>query len=133
MTNFHSKRQQGFTLLETLVAFAILVLVLAVTFKIYASGSRSSRLAHEYAEAVIIAQSKLAEFQTESINVEEAKQEGKYHWQLERSEMGSGDLGMSEDYQRSFIAYDVSMTVTWNSAGKQRKVHLDTVQLVSRK
>lgn len=124
--------QQGFSLLETLVAFAILVLVLAVTFQIYASGTRSARLSHDYAEAVVIAQSRLAEFQAGDTRLK-GKQNDRYQWQIEKQEANYNDLGMTDSYQRSFIAYDVEVTVSWYSAGKQRKVHIDTVQLVNKK
>jgi general secretion pathway protein I len=128
-----SKHSQfGFSLLETLVAFAVLVLVLAVTFQVYASGSRSTRLAYEYTKAVIIAQSKLAEFQA-GTTILTGIQDERYHWQLARKDPNYKDLGMDGSDQRSFVIYDIDVIVTWNSVGKQRSVHIDTVQLANKK
>lgn len=123
--------QQGFSLLETLVAFAILSLVLTVIFQIYASGSRSARLAHEYTQATIIAQSKLASAQTGDINTLSGVENGKYNWLLQQQAHDYSDVETGQ-YKQSFISYDISVTVDWKSAGKQRKVQLDTVRLANK-
>jgi len=124
------KTQTGFSLLETLVAFAVLILVLSVTMQIYGSGSRSSRLTHEYAQATMIAQTKLAELQTGQDELSGTEME-RYHWQAQLQKANYSDPGMQDDYHRPFVANDVSVTVNWQSMGKQRQVKLDTVQLVN--
>jgi general secretion pathway protein I len=64
-------RQRGFTLVEVVVAFALLSLVLVTVFEIFTAGlARASELDH-YARALAIAQSELA-----SAGVEEALAEG---------------------------------------------------------
>jgi prepilin-type N-terminal cleavage/methylation domain-containing protein len=122
------QNQRGFSLLETLVAFAILVLVLSVTLQIYARGSRSTRLAHDYAQAVIIAQTKLADFKTGNTELSGTEND-RYNWQLQRKEAHYDDLGSNNSYSRSFNIYHLSVTVSWHSTGKSRNVHINTVQL----
>jgi len=122
------KAQTGFSLLETLVAFAVLILVLSVTMQIFGSGSRSSRLTHEYAQATMIAQAKLAEVQGGDSELSGTEME-RYHWQVQKQEAKYSDPGMQEDYHRPFITNDVSITVNWESIGKQRQVKIETVQL----
>jgi type II secretory pathway pseudopilin PulG len=122
------KAQAGFSLLETLVAFAVLILVLSVTMQIYGSGSRSSRLTHEYAQATMIAKTQLAELQAGNDKLSGTEME-RYHWQVQQQKANYSDPGMQEDYHRPFITNDVSVTVKWQSSGKQRRVKLDTVQL----
>jgi general secretion pathway protein I len=124
------KAQAGFSLLETLVAFAVLILVLSVIMQIFGSGSRSSRLTHEYAQATMIAQTKLAELQAGQDELSGTEME-RYHWQAKQQKANYSDPGMQDDYHRSFITNDVSVTVNWQSLGKQRQIKLDTVQLVN--
>jgi general secretion pathway protein I len=124
------KSQTGFSLLETLVAFAVLILVLSVTMQIYGSGSRSSRLTHEYAQATMIAQTKLAEIQADQGELTGTELK-RYHWRVQTQKANYSDPGMQDDYHRPFVANDVSVTVKWQSLGKQRQLKLDTVQLVN--
>jgi len=113
------------------VAFAILVLVLSVTLQIYASGSRSTLLANDYAQAVIIAQSKLADFKTGNTEISGTENE-RYHWQRQRKEARYDDLGSNDSYQRSFITYELSVAVSWQRAGKQRNVTINTTNFTPR-
>jgi general secretion pathway protein I len=124
------KTQAGFSLLETLVAFAVLILVLSVIMQIFGNGSRSSRLTHEYAQATMIAQTKLAELQAGQDESSGTEME-RYHWQAQQQKANYSDPGMQDDYHQPFISNDVSVTVNWQSLGKQRQVKLDSVQLVN--
>ena len=54
----------GFTLLEVVVAFAIMALSMAVLLNLFATGVRATRLSADYSEAVTLAESKLAEYGT---------------------------------------------------------------------
>ncbi len=53
-------RRRGFTLLEVLVAFAVLAVALGVAFEIFATGLRGARSADALTRAVLIAESRLA-------------------------------------------------------------------------
>lgn len=66
-TLIRQRRQiQGFSLLETLVAFSILSLSLGVMFQIYSRGTRITSLSRDYADAVIVAETELARLDAES-------------------------------------------------------------------
>ena len=60
--------QDGFSLLEVLVAFSIFAVSFGILLQLYSKGSSSARLADDYARAVIIAQSSLANTTSSSIN-----------------------------------------------------------------
>jgi len=128
----YKSKQQGFSLLETLVAFAILSLVLAVIFQIYSQGSLSTRLAHEYTEATIIAQSKLASAQTGDTSLVSGIEKDKYNWVLKQKPHNYADVETGH-YKRSYVSYVIAVEVSWKSAGKHRKVQLETVRLGNRK
>ncbi len=121
--------QNGFTLLETLVAFAILVLVLAVVFQVFGNGSRSARMSHEYVQAVIIAQSLLAESRIDG-SVSQSGERAGYRWELTRKLANYADFGYTSNYEQvGMSAYDVEVTVTWQRGAKERKVSLNSVDL----
>jgi len=54
------KQQSGFALLEILVAFSILALSLGVLMQIFSGSLRNVGVAHDQAQAVVLAQSLLA-------------------------------------------------------------------------
>ena len=53
-------RSGGFTLIEILVAFTILVLFITTTFEVFSSGVRSATRSTEYAKAQTLVRSRLA-------------------------------------------------------------------------
>lgn len=123
------QNQAGFSLLETLVAFAILALVLGVVYQVFGSGSRSARLAHEYAEAVVIAQAKLAEFRATKMPRLSGVIDERYHWALQSTDSNYADPGSQVQYRQNHTLLDLNVIVSWHSAGKERTVELDSTQL----
>lgn len=57
----HATRQRGFTLIEVTIAFAIFALCAAVLFEEFAGAERRSAQARDRGQALLIAQSLLAE------------------------------------------------------------------------
>ena len=58
-----SKSQGGYSLLEVLVAFAILALAVGTILSLFATGLRNTAVASDYARALTLAESQLAYFQ----------------------------------------------------------------------
>jgi general secretion pathway protein I len=54
-------RCSGFTLLEAVVALAVLALALGAVYQVFASAARQSILLQDYAHALTLAESRLAE------------------------------------------------------------------------
>ena len=130
--------QRGFTLLEVLVAFAILGISLGVLLQAFATGLRNTALAEEYTLATLHAESVLA-----MIGIEEPLQEGdlqgeiddKFAWRAVVTvfEDEASDDSAASQLNRRLAAtpYHVVAEVFWGNGngGSARSVALETVRL----
>jgi len=123
-----TKRQTGFSLLEVLVAFSILAVSLGILFQIYSKGAYSARLADEYANAVIIAQSRLSNIGIESlpdVGIYEDSNE-KFRWVTRVKPV---DEQNEWDQRPKLIKREIEVEVSWQSRGGIRSVKLNTLKL----
>jgi general secretion pathway protein I len=126
------RRCAGFSLLEVLVAFAILALALGVLFQIFGLGMRNTVLAEEYSRATLLAESKLA-----AVGVETPLEQGasggtiddKYSWRatVQPHVMDQEESALPQRFQ----PVDVTVEVFWGAAGREHSVALSTLRLVS--
>lgn len=123
------RRQSGFTLLEVVMAFFITAAALGVVFEIYAKGVTAAVLANEYASALSIAESRLAEVSNDAAmrNLErQGTEEGRYDWKLRATDHLVANRGKGGRTSYSLVQVDVS--VSWQSQGKTRAVDLRTLK-----
>jgi general secretion pathway protein I len=130
------RTENGFTLLEVIVALAIAVASVASLYKIYAVGWRGVRLAEIDSAAIEVAKSQLA-----SAGVEAPLQEGTASgvapggiaWTSEvRSYVPPNGLDAPPSAQaKAPQAYWVRVRVTWNEgpARPERSLELETIKL----
>ena len=78
----YRRNRGGFTLLEVMIAFAILAVTLAALMQAFSQGLRSLDVAEDYATATMLARSKMAEIGP-IIPIEEGEHTGDYEngWQ----------------------------------------------------
>jgi len=124
------RHSAGYTLIEVLVAFLILALALAVLMRIFAGGVRNVSVASDYARAVLIAESRLAEagmdgalLPGETSGIEEDR----YTWtrRVEPYVLGSGAV----QPQPKIAAWYVTVSVAWPHETGSRSIDLSTVRL----
>lgn len=121
-------RQRGFSLLEVLVAFAVLALSLGVLLASFSTALRSASLSEAYTEAALLAESRLNAVGREGRlepGVEEGIHDG-YRWRVavspyERAEAGGRDVPVTP--------YRVEVTVHWREGVRERKVALTSLRL----
>jgi general secretion pathway protein I len=122
----------GFTLLETIIAFAILSFALVAAMQAFSSGLRSQEAAEGTGTAVLHARSKIDEIGT-AIPLVPGLAGGVYadgsRWQASISPYPNpvGGYGVGSGSGRPVLAaYLVSVTVSW---GASRAVTIETVKL----
>lgn len=128
------RRSRGYTLIEVLVAFMILALALTVLLRIFSGGVRNIGVTSDYAEAVLIGESRLA-----TAGIDETLAPGEtsgvegdgFHWtrRVTRYEPAM-DYPTHVEGTR---AYFVTVTVTWPNGDKKRSIDLSTVKLLHEK
>jgi len=124
---------QGFTLLEVLVAMAILSIGLIVIIELFSGGLRLGRTAEEYTKAVGHARMKLEEISLAK-SLEEGIEEGEfdreYRWQVEVKKVDLLPPGRETSYQPPVALYWVRIEVLWKSGTRERTTALESYRLL---
>ncbi len=124
---------QGFTLLEVLVAMAILGVGLIVIIELFSGGLRLERTSEEYTKAVGYARMKLEEIslaKTLEEGIEEGEFDREYRWQVEVKKVDLLPPGKETSYQPPVALYWVRIDVLWKTGTRERKTALESYRLV---
>jgi general secretion pathway protein I len=128
-------KQQGFSLLEILIAFSIMALSLGILLKIFSGGINTASVAEEYTTAVQIAESLLVQTGVET-PLQQGEMSGvendRFYWLVSVSPYTS----MMEDFDPALSAtalFQVKVMVTWgDDRERDRQVELTTLRLVNK-
>lgn len=123
------RRQSGFSLLEVLVAFAILSVSLGVLLQVFATGLRNATLADDYSQATLYAESILAAIGRETpLNegVRSGPVNDRFAW---RSTVSPYTEGMPDLEKARIRVYRISVEVFWSGRIQDRSVMLETLRL----
>jgi len=125
------KGEAGFTLVEVIVALAILALGLSVLLESISGSLRRTATAARMAEAGALAQSLLAEVGTDrAIKPEDTSGEfpNGYRWHLKMQPYGEAN----EREEWPVGAYQISTEVEWEEGASRRSYALTTLRLGSK-
>lgn len=123
-------RQAGFSLLEVLVAFAILALTMGVLMQIFSRALSTTAVSGSFARAAELAEATLAQAGV-AIPLEEGdsagEADGGFSWALRIQRIDVGDL--FPDQPPPVTPYRVTATAYWEDGGAERHVSLATLRL----
>jgi general secretion pathway protein I len=125
--------QQGFTLIEVLVAFMILTLSLSVLFRIFSSGLTNVAVAGDYAQAVLVAESQLALVgRSEPLLVGQTYGESgeQFRWRrtVESYLPWEDDTALTVPVS----GYHISVEVSWTRNGRDQQIILNSLRVQKR-
>ena len=124
-------RQRGFTLIEALVAFAVLALILGLAFTTFSNGLNRVTIAEGSSQATARAEAILARVGAD-IPIEEGDQE------IPLDEPYRAMVSMAERARSQppavplrVIPFDVAVTVSWKEGNSERQTTLHSVRLAT--
>ena len=119
----------GFSLLEVIVALAIMAMGFVTVSQLFSGSIRSIGLSEQYLKATTLAHSKLGELEINNYNSPEFKgtfiSEKNYHWDLEISPYSSELNSTKNNIQLS----KVILNVHWRDANQIRNIKLNTLKV----
>ena len=128
MASRRNSSQGGFTLLETLVALAVLAIALGVIYQIFGTSLRNMQYAKDYSTAQMLAESKLSEL-GKGIPLREGAFEGqfndKYIWHMDVTPLPFAE----EDGGNELKKLKVDFKVLWGTDEKMRSINVRTFRL----
>jgi type II secretion system protein I len=117
----------GFTLLEVLVALAILSLAVVVSIQAFAGGLRLLKLSGEHQDAILIADQKAREITSPTTGGTDSGTEGVYSWEREVKTVATPDLDV-EGRTIKWRVWEIDVRVKW---GDHRQVSVATLRTVA--
>lgn len=120
------RRRNGFTLLEVLVALAILSLAVVAAIQGFAQGLRLLKLAGDHQRATLIADQKVREV-IEPVEGREQGTEGTFAWERITTLVDTPEL-QTPGAPARWRVYQVAVQVRW---GERRQVAIDTLRTVA--
>ena len=119
----------GFSLLEVIVALAIMAMGFVTVLQLFSGSIRSVSLSEQYLKGTTLAHSKLGELEVNNYSVTEFEgifpDEKNYRWQLQVSPHASPLNSKEKNIQLS----EVTLNVLWEDAGKTRDVEISTLKV----
>lgn len=120
----------GFTLLEILVAFAVLVVVVTVILQLFSGNLKTLSVSEDYVEATTQAEMKMREILENSALSERT-------WSETTAEGYKVDVTVAETLEErtknlSWKMFEIALTVSWQKGKKDKSLSVRTFKLVKR-
>jgi len=131
---FPSRRfDRGFTLIEVVIALAILGVGLMVIIELFSGGLRLGRVSAEYTKAVNYARTKIEEVKLKpptAEGMEEGVFNDTFRWQVEMKKVDILLLEKNPDFKPPVELFQVKVSVLWKSGSKERSISLESFQTI---
>ena len=128
-------KNRGFTLIEVIVALAVLSIGLVVIIELFSGGLRSGRMSAEYTRAINFARFRMEEISTNAA-IDEGTEQGRfddhYRWQTQVKRVPF----LPGDKNSGFISpvelYQVRINILWQSGSRERSISIESYKTVKR-
>jgi len=124
---------RGFTLIEVVVAMAILAVALTVIIELFSGGLRLARTSAEYTKAINYARVKMEEIAVKQ-TLEEGTQEGEFdhtfRWQVETKKVDVLPIQKGIDFMPPTELFQVKVNVLWKSGLREKSTRLETYRTI---
>jgi general secretion pathway protein I len=120
----------GFTLIEVVIALAILGIGLTVIIELFSGGLRLARTSEEYTKAMNFARMKMEEI-TSKQKIEEGSDEGKcdddtFRWQVKIKKTDLLPIEKDSDFKPPIELFQVIVDILWQSGSKERSARIES-------
>ena len=125
------KSDRGFTLIEVVVALAILGVGLIVIIELFSGGLRLGRTSGEYTQAMGYARLKMEDIALSpqlAEGIEEGEFDKIFRWQLEVKKVEILPSEGAVDITLPIELYRIKMNVLWKSGAKERSAVIETLK-----
>ena len=126
----------GFTLIEVVIALAILGIGLTVIIELFSGGLRLGRASVEYTKAVNYGRMKMEEIVMKP-DIREGLEEGEfdstYRWQIGIKKVNLLSAQEGRDLNPPVELFQVKVNVLWKSGSKERSTIFETYRTEKRK
>jgi len=121
--------EDGFSLLEVIVALAIMAMGFVTVLQLFSGSIRSVSMSEQYLKATTLAQSKMGELEMKNYETPEFEgnftDEENYSWQLDISPYPTSLNNSDNNIQVS----EVLLRVLWSDANQVRNIELSTLKV----
>jgi len=126
-------KARGFTLIEVLVAVAILGIGLTAILELFSGGLRLGRASEEYTKAVNYARMKMEEMAVKpevAEGVEEGSFDDTFRWQVEVKKVDLLPVEDKPDFKLPAHFFQVQINVIWKSGSKERSTRIESYRTI---
>jgi general secretion pathway protein I len=126
-------KNKGFTLIEVLVAVAILGVGLTVLIELFSGGLRLGRASEEYTKAVNYARIKMEEIAVKP-TIKEGSEEGEFNetfrWQVEVKKVEILPIENKPDFKPPAQFFQVQINIIWKSGSKEKSTRIESYRTI---